>query len=230
MNERTNYIKPKVFVSVGTASTNEQAEAAEMIFQSLERAGLSPRQMNKNEWSSEQPLRAIRNVIKECDGAVIIAFTRYYFATGMERLKEGHERTLHDVRNPTVWNQIEAAMAYARGLPLLVVAERGLRDDGLLEGRYDWQVFWTDFNRREISSSAFTGFIETWKRLVIEQASSSAENEPLSLNDLSKIPLSVLIGRLSLPHLWKAISAVVGLIVGIAAIAFSIGRGEWPWQ
>ena len=41
---------------------------------------------------------------------------------------------------PTVWNQIEAAMAYTLGRPLLVIVEDGLVSEGLLEGKYDWIV------------------------------------------------------------------------------------------
>lgn len=218
---------PKVFVSVGGASNPQQAEAAETIFRLLDRAGLSPRQMKKNEWSSEQPLRAIRRVIDECEGAVIIAFTRYQFPTGMERQKDGSEKILTNVCLPTVWNQIEAAMAYTKRLPLLVVAEHGLREDGLLEGRYDWNVFWTDFSREEIDSDTFTGFLETWKRLVDEAADArSGEDIP----DLSKASVATLLGSLSVPQLWKVGSALIGLMIGIATVAYVAGSGTWPWQ
>jgi len=150
-------MKPKVYISIGSAAFSTQREASDAIFHSLETAGLSPRQMEKNEWTAEQPLRGIKRVIEQCHGIVVIAFRRYQFTSGVERQKDGGEKQLVDIRIPTVWNQIEAAMGYMKGLPLLVIAEQGLLEDGLLEGRYDWKVYWTDFSPEQLRSDGFVG-------------------------------------------------------------------------
>ena len=50
----------------------------------------------------------------------------------MELTRRGGEDLLSSIRLPTVWNQIEAAMAHMHEIPLLVIAERGLREEGLL--------------------------------------------------------------------------------------------------
>ncbi len=101
---------PKVFISAGTVATPRQKEAIDIVFNALRNAGLSPRQMGVNEWSHDQPLRAIRKVISECDGIAVVAFSRITFPSGNERLKQG-DKTLTDIGLPTVWNHIEAAMA-----------------------------------------------------------------------------------------------------------------------
>jgi hypothetical protein len=223
-------VKPKVYISVGSAATPRQTEAAEVIFRSLEAAGLSPRQMEKNEWSSEQPLRAIRRVIEECEGIVVIAFARYRFASGAERQKGGGEKPLTDTRMTTVWNQIEAAMGYTRSLPLLVVAENGVLEEGLLEGRYDWKVYWTDFSREQLQSDAFIGYLESWKRLVLAQEKDTVTSAGGGEVDFAKMSLTQLCGRLTLPQLWCALSAFFGLLISVAAAAFRVGSGKWPWQ
>jgi nitrogen regulatory protein PII-like uncharacterized protein len=222
-------MKPKVYISVGSAGTSLQAKAAETIFRSLEAAGLSPRQMEKNEWSSEQPLRAIKRVIDQCHGAVVIAFARYQFPSGIEREKNGAEKQLNDIRMTTVWNQIEAAMAYTRGLPLLVIGEQGLLDDGLLEGRYDWKVYWTDFTPEHLNSDAFIGYLESWKQLVIAHSREGPSSASGDI-DLSKISITQLCGRLTVPQLWAALSAALAALVGVATIAYRAGAGQWPWQ
>jgi hypothetical protein len=94
-------MKPKIYISVGSAATPTQSQAADAIFGSLEAAGLSPRRMDKNEWSAEQPLRAIKRVINQCAGIVVIAFARYEFPKGTERQKDGSEKQLTDVRITT---------------------------------------------------------------------------------------------------------------------------------
>jgi hypothetical protein len=222
-------MNPKVFISVGSAGTPTQKEASESIFQTLETAGLSPRQMNKNEWSSEQPLRAIRRVIEECDGVVVIAFSRYQFGSGIERKKDGTEQPLTDVRQPTVWNQIEAAMGYMKNLPLLVIAEHGLQEDGLLEGRYDWKVYWTSFQPEELKSEAFRGFLQAWKRLITEGINLRSQRIAGTDLDLSKMTLKQLVGHLSVPQVWGILSAIMMLLVAVASIAYSVGGGKWPY-
>jgi hypothetical protein len=221
--------KPKVFMSVGTTGTKLQKEAADNIFAVLEASGLSPRQMERNEWSSEQPLRAIRRVIEECNGAVIVAFTRYQFPTGLERGKNDSDIVLGDTRFPTVWNQIEAALAYGRGLPLLVICENGLRDDGLLESKYDWKVFWTDFRPEELRSDRFAGFVQSWKRLVDEHVNSGIKVQSAEL-DVTKLSLGKLLSLMTLPQLWALLAAMLSVLGAVAAAAFKLGGGKWPWQ
>jgi hypothetical protein len=223
-------MKPKVYISVGSAATALQAEAAEMIFRSLEAAGLSPRQMEKNEWSAEQPLRAIKRVIEECHGVVVIAFTRYCFPYGTEREKNGGEKQLTDIRITTVWNQIEAALAYARNLPLLVIAEHGLLDDGLLEGRYDWKVYWTDFTPVHLRSDAFIGYLDSWKQLVLDCQRKGVVTLDNAETDLSKISIAQLCSQLTVPQLCSAIATMLGALGGVWTVAFRVGSGHWPLQ
>lgn len=217
-------------MSVGSNGSALQRAATDSIFAVVQAAGLSPRQMEKNEWSAEQPLRAIRRVIDECHGAVIVAFTRYQFRQGTEYKKNDQQGELHDVKLPTVWNQIEAALAYGRDLPLLVVCEHGLRDDGLLEGRYDWKVFWTDFSPSHIASEEFTAYVGSWKRLVDQHSSSSnASNTPKDL-DLSKVSIAKLVGMLTTPQIAAVVASLAAAFTAVAAAAFKLGRGAWPWQ
>lgn len=220
---------PKVYISIGSAMNAVERAANDAIFHSLGAAGLSPRQMDKNEWSSEQPLRAIKRVIQECSGTVVIAFPRYQFPAGTERKKDGSEKELTNVQMTTVWNQIEAAIAYTIDQPLLVVAEHGLLDDGLLEGRYDWKVFWTDFTPEHLNSEAFIGYLASWKKLVLEReanrASAPAEDAGL---DPAKLSVGQLFGRLTVPQAWALISAIVVAAAAVATVAFYAGAGKWP--
>ena len=221
-------MKPKVYISIGSAALPEQKAAAEAVFRSLETAGLSPRQMEKNEWTAEQPLRGIKRVIEECHGIVVIAFRRYQFPTGSERQKDGTEKEMVDVRMTTVWNQIEAAMGYTRGLPLFVIAEQGLLEDGLLEGRYDWKGYPTDFSPGDFQSERFFGYLESWKKLVVEHCA-EADKPAAVTEDLSKLSIVQLLGRLTVPQVWGTISAFLACLAAVAAAAFKAGGGKWPW-
>jgi len=222
--------KPKVFISVGSNGSQRQRDATETIFSVIAATGLSPRQMEKNEWSSEQPLRAIRRVIAECHGAVIVAFTRYEFPSGIERGKNDSSISLGATHFPTVWNQIEAALAYGRDIPLLVICESGLKEDGLLEGKYDWKVFWTDFQAADLNSERFSGFVQSWKNLVDEHVVATASATKSADLDISKLSLAKLFGTLTLPQLWALLGVLASLLTSVAAAAYKLGGGKWPWQ
>lgn len=129
-----------VFISVGRTSTPQQEAFVRAIEDHLRANGLIPRALGRSDWSSEQPLKFVQQLMRECAGTVIIAFERIHIAKGTEKRGSGEEKALEDAKIPTVWNQIEAGMAYERRHPLLVLVEDDLREEGLLERGYDWWV------------------------------------------------------------------------------------------
>lgn len=220
---------PKVFISAGTVATPTQQQAIEIVVGCLENAGLSPRRMGVNEWSHDQPLRAIRKVIQECDGIAVIAFERIHFPAGTEHTKQG-DKSLTDRRLPTVWNHIEAAIGYANDLPLLVIAEKRLWEQGLLESMYDWNVYWTDFSPTDFRSERFKGWLQSWKAAVLAHAARTPPSSAAAYFDASKLTVGDLLRRLTLPQLWAVFSALTGLLIAVATISYRVGASKWPWQ
>jgi hypothetical protein len=218
----------KIFISMGSTATKEQRAFVDAILSSLKTVELSPRIMNENEWSYEQPLRAIRKIMKECCGAVIIAFTRTTFPSGVE-IRKDKDKVLTNVSLPTPWNHIEASMAYAYKLPLLVIAENGLKSEGLIEQGYDWRVYWTDLDPSIVTTEKYRGFLNSWKKAV--EVFTQQESETIS-KQLSpdKISVGLFLKSMSIPQLWKLFAAVIAALSAIAAAAFKLGGGKWPWQ
>jgi hypothetical protein len=102
-------------------------------------------------------------LMESCAGAVVIALERSYFASGVEKRGGPNEVTVADISLPTPWNQIEAAIAYARGLPLLVIVDSGLKGEGLLEQKYDWYVQRLRPEASALASPEFDGVLAGWK-------------------------------------------------------------------
>lgn len=217
----------RVFISKGSAATEDQRSFVDAILDMLDTVGLSPRIMNENEWSHEQPLKAIRKIIKECDGAVVIAFTRTQFQEGIE-LKKDQVIPLENINLPTTWNHIEASMAYSYDLPLLVVAENGLKSEGLIENGYDWRVYWTDMNPAVVKSDSFKGFLQSWKNAIDEKKALDTESKIDT--DFSKLSIGRLFTMISLPHLWKLIVILATVLALVAGSSYKLGAGKWPWQ
>ena len=217
----------RVFISKGSAATVEQRAFVDAVLDMLDTVGLSPRIMGENEWSHEQPLKAIRKIIKECDGAVVIAFTRTKFEEGVE-LKNDQIIPINNISLPTTWNHIEASIAYSYDLPLLVVAENGLKSEGLVENGYDWRVYWTDLDPEVVKSDSFKGFLQSWKDAVDEKKASTTDSDRDV--DLSKIGIGKLLIMISVPQLWKVIVVLATVLALVAGGSYKLGAGKWPWQ
>lgn len=218
----------KIFISKGSAATQQQRQFIDAILDILSTVGFSPRIMNENEWSHEQPLKAIRKIIKECNGTVIIAFTRTAFERGIE-YKKDRENEIQNISLPTTWNHIEGSLAYAYGMPLFIIAENGLKSEGLIEKGYDWTVYWSDLNPDIVKSDSFKGFLSSWKSAVEEYAQNK---DSMNKNNFSpeKITLGYILNSLTIPQIWKLISAIVTTLIAIATIAYKIGGGKFPWD
>lgn len=218
----------KVFISKGSTPTVDQRKFIDAVLDMLKTVGLSPRIMNENEWSHEQPLKAIKKIIRECEGIVIIAFTRVKIEKGFE-IKKVNNTDLIQVSLATPWNNIEGSIAYSFDLPLLVIAENGLKSEGLIENGYDWNVFWTDLNEDVVKTESFKAFLQSWKKAVDEHKTLK-ENQLNSDFDAEKLTVGNLIKSMTMSQIWKAASAVLTFLIAIATISFKIGGGKWPWE
>jgi hypothetical protein len=155
-----------VFLSVGRASTPEQEQFISALEKYLSSNGLTPQTVGRTYFKNQQPLKSVTECMADCAGTIILAFERLYIQDGTERRGSKQQSPLGNVTLPTVWNQIEAAMAYALGHPLLVLVENGIKSEGLLEHGYDWYVKWIDLQDTAFAQPEFIGVFTDWKRAV----------------------------------------------------------------
>lgn len=160
---------PKVFVSVGRSRDRTQDDFVEAVESRIKAQGLVPCTVGRNYFTDELALKAVVDLMKQCHGAVIIAFERYHYPSGTEFRDHGQrQKALSNVRLPTVWNQTEAAMAYVHGLPTLLVIEDGLREEGFFEHEYPWPINRMTLATSALGSERFAGAFAGWARKVNE--------------------------------------------------------------
>lgn len=203
-----------VFVSVGTGLSAEQEAFVSAVEARLKAVGCSPCTIGRNTFSTDTPLRAVVDLMDRSSGVVVIALERYWFDQGIERRGATKEKPLSNVSLPTSWNQIEAAMAYSRGLPLLVLVDERLRCDGLLEKGNDWFVHELRIDPSSLNSAAFHGLLDSW-----QQRLASSRTKPKLTIDPSKMSIASLLGALSVAQLWALICALAVLLTA----AFTAG-------
>lgn len=159
-----------VFLSVGRPFTDAQENFIFSVENYLRENKLRPRTVGRNEFTHKQPLRLVDELMRKSAGAIVIALERIQIRDGNELGGPPAGKIIRNESIPTPWNQIEAAFAYARRLPILVIRQDTVRAEGLLEGRYDWYVHSTELDPKFLRATEFTGTFESWKRDVCRRA------------------------------------------------------------
>jgi len=205
-----------IFVSVVATATTTQEDFVRAVEDRLRSEGLLPHTVGRNTFSSDAPLKAVTQLLSTCAGTVVIALERSYYPTGISKRGGPKEAKLEEVRLPTAWNQVEAAMAYATDHPLLVIVEAGITSEGLLERGYDWYVQSVALDRTALTSLEFNGVLASWKAKVVERKGQTAAAAVVLTPSKAPQDMTVgeLAGSLKPAHLWSSLVAIGGLVAG----------------
>lgn len=165
--------KAPVFLSVGGGRNEAQEVFVARIKEFMGKQGLAATTVDEYSSTNKQPFRDVEHRMSRCYGAVVLAFERTHVEAGVSRRGAPLQAALKDVSLPPVWNHIEAAMAHTRRLPLLVLLERGLQQEGMLEEKYDWRVKSVDVRENIVDDRDFLGMFEDWRSTVINRRDAS---------------------------------------------------------
>jgi hypothetical protein len=159
-----------VFFSAGGPSSDGQKLFISRLKEVIEAENLIPATTPFAD-RIEDTINKIEETMDQCSGAIILAFERVYVEKGQEfrsgNLPNRTPKLLEDVKLTTVWNQIEAAMAELRKLPLLIIFENGLRIDGFLEHN-TWRPLAVTLDPALLSKDEFRQRLLYWKSRVEE--------------------------------------------------------------
>jgi hypothetical protein len=154
---------PKIFVSMGTPYSEQYVQFREALETFLrDSCKADPRIIGKNEYPPGNPLESIRDVMKTCDGVVVVAYERKYLETGVEKRASNSPIKIAKQTYTTPWNHIESAIAYGLGIPLYIICETGVAQEGLIETKLDWQVQTTAINKDTFSRPEIAQTIRSW--------------------------------------------------------------------
>ena len=171
-----------VFLSYPKPCFGAQGAFINHIKKCLEERGFAPRTLGVTDYDMDAPLTAIRRLMLESNGLLTIAFRRTFVEKGTARLRTdiaGLEEVGIDGKwLTTPWAQIEPAMAYQLGLPVLILRERGVLDDGILE-RGIVGLYMPEFDLEQpldayFASPEWNGIIGKWEfyvRSVVDKKS-----------------------------------------------------------
>jgi hypothetical protein len=206
---------PRIFVSMGTPYSDRYLQFRDELETFLRNScKVDPRIIGKSDYPDGSPLEKVRDVMRDCHGVIVVAYERKYLQAGVEKRGGKAPITLQDRAYTTPWNHIESAMAFSLGLPLYVICENGLSEEGLIESKLDWYVQYMDISRSELSKTEYADSIRAWveKRVVPR----------------SKRPrfLSALQGKLRLSEMT---GGEYMSVIGIFSTVFLIGAAVAKW-
>lgn len=211
-----------IFVSVGGTANEKQEAFVRSVEDRLRSEGLNPHTVGRNTFSSDSPLTTVKELMEKCSGTIVIALERTYFPSGVEKRGGPNEQSMIDIKLPTSWNQIEATMSYVYGLPLMVIVEKGVKSEGLLEQGYDWYVQYLETDPSSLNSNEFNGVLASWKKKVFSKKQNQKKS---NFKSPEKMTVSELVGGLKPAHLWSVLGAIFALIVGAFTLGLKLNGG-----
>ena len=129
-------MKIPVFFSYPKPFTKKQEEFVARIREYLAKRGFEARTLGVTDYDMEEPLVAIRRMMLESNGVLTIAFRRSFIEKGRSKPNSNLSQESTDLSNNWItspWAHIEPAMAFQIGIPVLILREKGVVADGILE-------------------------------------------------------------------------------------------------
>lgn len=126
-----------VYLSHPTPHQSRQMVFLDKVKSVLESIGLKVIFLKSNSISAGETLNEIKNTITMAYGLIAVAYGRKRIESATVKYDTNLPGTVSDslrnVKDTTVYIHIETAMAAAYGLPILIVREKGLLAEGVLE-------------------------------------------------------------------------------------------------
>ena len=120
-----------VFLSISTPFNDDQKQFLKKVKNSLINRGFDPRTLGETDYDTAAPLAGCRRLMLECNGLITIAFRRNKIEKGIPR--PGKDEKLDGKWTTSAFCQIEPAMAFQFGLPILIFCEKDVLTEGVLE-------------------------------------------------------------------------------------------------
>lgn len=127
-----------VFLSHPAPYLSSQSDFIDRFHKELMKVGLTPHTIGVTDYDMDSPLRGIRSLMSVTDGLVCVALKRHHIITGNSKDSSDigmASSSLDGQYFTSPFCQIEPAMAFQLGLPVLVFREKGVFEEGMLEPR-----------------------------------------------------------------------------------------------
>ena len=154
--------QPRVFVSRPSVLTPSQEAMWRLMEHALETAGAGIVTLARSEYPAVGVLGDVRRAMADCNGVVVMGVRQLAIVSGAWRPGTPEERSADGTALSTPWNQLEAGVATALGLPVFVAREPGVVG-GVFDLVGDAVTVVADF-QDAVAREATTSALERWVR------------------------------------------------------------------
>jgi hypothetical protein len=211
----------KVFLSVGATYSVAQESFVHAFEEFLVQNGCMRLTVGRGSLGAEQPILQARKLMETADAVVVLAFTRFVVKQAIEKPGSKDEKQITNTKYPTIWNQLEASMAYGLKLPLLVILEEGLHQEAMLKDRLEFRTWTTVLDPGFFRTDEFKGVFADFKKIALERATTKGTVRNSRTDSLT---VGELIRDLRPDQFWKVGTALVSLLAAVGAGAFWLGK------
>src|SRR5262245_28547497 len=210
-----------VFVSAPSPDnlSPAQEESAKIIHKLVARYKLEWRALGRSDYPNDLPLKEVLKMVEHCSGGIILGFEQFRTNKGVFKPGSPKSTEIKNVRYPTIWNQLEAAMAFGLKKPLFVILEEGLHQEAMLKDRLEYRALVTPLNVNFFKTDEFKGVFVDWTRIALAHTAKSAKSvDPVGLT------VRQILENLKPGELWKVLAVVLTLLSGVASAGYWIGK------
>jgi hypothetical protein len=126
--------KIPTFLSYATPYNSLQQEFLNRVIGEIKDRLLFPRTLGRTDQYTQTPLTGIRRMMLSSFGFMTIAFRRVFVTEAISRLGTPQQQTFANFWLSSPYIQIETAMAYQRGLPIMILVEEGVSMNSVFGG------------------------------------------------------------------------------------------------
>jgi hypothetical protein len=164
--------KIKVFFSVGSPFNDSQQHYINKLVDYFDKNGILLETLKG--WNDNDPLIPILEEMKTSNGCLVLALERYHIQDGSEKRGSAQETKITDKSLTSSWLHIETALARSLDLPLIILKDRSLKNEGLIhDDKQEWGIVRIDqHNIKEIEEYPIKNFILSWINQVKKYQSS----------------------------------------------------------
>jgi hypothetical protein len=154
----------EIFLSVGEPHTEFQELYLKRLEGIIKRRGLRPLTLGRSDYDVSSPLNPVKKMMDRCKGAIILGFERTHCLIGYDKEDSKNEKEFTHRYLSTPWNQIEAGMAYQKGVPILIMKESHLEPYGILDPKLTGFYVYELNIKNEVSrfSKGFLALLDKW--------------------------------------------------------------------
>ena len=210
----------RIFLSVGATYSESQERFVKAFEAFLVQNDCQRLTVGRGNYDPRQPILQARELIEASNAVVVVAFTRTLIESAIDKPGSKDEKEIKNVRYPTVWNQLEAAIAFGLRRPLLVIVEEGLQQEAMLKDRNEFRALVTPLDAGVFETAEFKGMFSAFKTIVLSR---STDTKVAQASQIETWTLVELFRNMRVDQIWKAGVAIATLLSAVAAAAYWVG-------